>query len=43
MAAHPCGPLGHASYRAPAGVRRHVDWTVVGKDVGKRGNAHRGQ
>lgn len=22
MAAYPCGPLGHAAYRAPAAVRR---------------------
>lgn len=31
MAAYPCGPLGHAAYRAPAAVRRHVDWAVVEK------------
>ncbi|MEK0128461.1 hypothetical protein [Corynebacterium marquesiae] len=31
MAAHPCGLLDSASYRAPAAVRRHVDWAIVGK------------
>lgn len=31
MADHPCGLLGDASYRAPADVRKHVDWAVVEK------------